>query len=108
MGMAGPTEHGRILSPRWDKRDDFDGPTDCDWVGEDAAGVWSTVHPLAILALDPLIWGAIIDWQYGQHDITPADMTDKSNFEYECKLVLKSATNREEARRMKSTGPSSG
>jgi len=55
---------------RWDKRDGA-MPADCGWIGEDASGVWLSVHPDVALAQDPGYWRVLSRWRLtNKRDIT--------------------------------------
>src|SRR5262245_12515193 len=71
---------------RWDKREDFKREIDCGWIGEDASGVWSRIHPHAALIEDDMLHDAVNEFWLGQTELTQSDYETKSNVEYQVKL----------------------
>ena len=88
------------FNERWDQRDNWQ-ELDFGWIGEDVRGVWTKKHPDAALGEHPHIWGPFIEYQSGLQTITREDFETMSNYEFECKLALVSAKNREQTRALK-------
>lgn len=107
IGLPGlsPQGEGASFSARFDKRDDFDSPSDCGWIGESADGVWICEHPLAsLVSRYPELWDVWVEYASGQQELTERDWIQKSAFEYQAKMELRVAANRQERKRMKSNG----
>lgn len=80
---------------RWDPRPELTplDAVDLGWIGEDAQGVWTTVHPQAALLAHPELFGPVSEFQAGLQEITPDDWQTKSAFEFECKVAMACAMN---------------
>lgn len=82
---------------RWDPQEQREGgpvpALDLGWIGEDAGGVWLTLHPEAALLGQPDLWDI-----YGEArvmpEIAPGDQERLSAFEFDCKLAFVSAHQR--------------
>lgn len=76
--------------------------------GEDAEGVWASVHPDVLLQREPKLWGVVDAWAFGVRDITREDLEQLSAFEVSALLTLQSARDREERRYLKRLGQGGG
>lgn len=101
--MVPGLESGAALALRWDRREDFEPAEAADdgWIGEDVRGVWTTVHPLAALAREPLLWGIVSRWRHGVREMTPGLYRRLSAFEADGMVTLMSAHGREERRSLR-------
>ena len=99
LADAGVLESCPMSSPyagRWDKREDA-RLIDFGWIGEDAKGIWTTVHPWSAFLSRPDLWAPYYDFIYGHRKITERDRLLRSNFELECLFALIGAHNRASA-----------
>jgi hypothetical protein len=63
-------------------------------VGEDEKGVWTAVHPLALLLAEPKLWDTVARWNAGQREMAATDYRDLSAFELRAKTAMVAALNR--------------
>ena len=99
--IEGASELGQLGVPmsspfakRWDKRDDV---VSCDYdaIGEDSKGIWCTAHPQALYLENPDLWWSVERFAAGDCDMLPGDWDELSAFEFEAKLAMVRAKQRE-------------
>jgi hypothetical protein len=78
-----------------DKRDDYAGPIDCGWIGEDRDGIWLMRHPEAALTEHPELWWMVHQWALGRHEFRDG----LSNHETEQLAAMCGAYGREQGRK---------
>lgn len=83
LGMMPGVEMQSPYSIRWDPRrgisnDEF---MDFGWIGEDASGIWMTIHPEIALIDDPDLWSIVAQFRLSsQHDVMADNYETKSNW----------------------------
>lgn len=88
------------LAPCWDPRGEdlkaetFEDITPCGLMRETNEGVQSKLHPVALLAAEPLLWGTVSRWNAGQRELTRDDYDRLSKFELAAKVAMVAAANR--------------
>lgn len=84
------------MAERYDRRSSFRASDyqDLGDVGEDEKGVWTAVHPLALLLAEPQLWDTVARWNAGQREMSTADYTELSAFELRAKTAMVAALNR--------------
>lgn len=90
------------LAPCWDARDD-DAAIDVEagevvdeheTMRETSKGIQAKLHPIALLASEPLLWGTVSRWNAGQRELTLDDYDRLSAFELKAKTAMVAAANR--------------
>lgn len=78
---------------RWDPLTAGDRAGD-DWIGEDAKGVWMTMHPEAALAARPHLWLPVSRFRCGVTEVSREDWESMSSVHYDAHLTLVAARSR--------------
>lgn len=88
---------------RWDKRDEFtpSDRDDCEWIGEDAQGVWMRRNPVVALSMHPRLIGIMADWHAGACEMSRDDLRRMSAYEIDATSVMLAARARAEMRAAK-------
>lgn len=79
----------RRLNDRIDPREDFSGPTDFGWIGEDERGIWCTRDPYFYMLEHPEMWEGLMDAQIDQA-MLPGDRR-KPAFQFMTKVIAVTA-----------------
>ncbi|MBK6683993.1 MAG: hypothetical protein IPG45_05925 [Deltaproteobacteria bacterium] len=86
-------EHDAWLPCAWDKDPEFvPGPYDNQGdVRETDKGLETKLHPVALLASEPLLWSTVSRWNAGQQELTEQDYATLSAFELSAKRTMVAA-----------------
>lgn len=79
---------------RFDKRPDYQEPTDLGWIGEDENGVWLKVHPQVAFLEFPELWNPVASYMCGAQELKQEDVATLSAFDHAVKMTLGEATMR--------------
>lgn len=95
MGTLSPFPY----ATRWDAKKAE--RSDYGYIGEDADGIWLRRHPSVVLLEHPDLWSVVSEVTNGCHKIRPRDYREKSAFEFDAKMTMSLAIQRERSRRIK-------
>ena len=85
---------------RWDKNENTIDYIDCEWIGEDADGVFICIHPEIALAEREYLWGPVVMYQTGTVRLRETHARNLSAFEFDALSTMASAYSRETKRRI--------
>lgn len=103
QGQYLPEPMASAWAVQWDPREDYvpADDDDQDWIGEDAKGVWSRVHPHAAVAADESLAYELSTVQAGRTELDLHAWENLSAYQYSVRMTAVAARNREDVRRMK-------
>lgn len=84
-----------------DRRESFEEPVDCGWIGEDADGIWCSRDPYCAALEDPAVWPVLLAVWSGDVEVTRRDREELAACDFILKAHAAAAVDRWRAERIR-------